>query len=262
MTAIDVASPWLPLRTASDEGDLPLFCFPHAGGGASAYRGWRGRLPGVALQPVQPPGREARLREATHERMSSLVAELATVITEAAGPGRYAFYGHSLGALVAFETAREIRRRGEPQPVHLLVSGCVAPHCTYDDGQRVGEMSQPRLAQMLRDLGGTPEWLLADPELMQMILPAVRADFSVKETYAYAHEAPLTLPVTVLSSTADPRAPHELQERWSEQTTGAFRLHTIVGGHFAIFEREDLTHAYCAEALSLWAGSDLSRFGG
>lgn len=255
MTTIDLTSRWLPLRAHPERGGLPLFCFPHAGGGASAYRGWRGQMSGVDVLPVQPPGREARLREAAHHHMAPLVTELASVIAEAAGSGPYAVYGHSLGALVAFETVREIRRRGEAEPVHLIVSGCAAPHCTYDDGTPVSQMSQPQLADMLRRLGGTPEWLLADPELLQMILPAVRADFSVKDTYVYLPEDPLDIPVTVVSSTADPRASRDLQERWAEQTTAEFRMHTMVGGHFAIFEREDLTHGYFAEALSPWAAA-------
>jgi surfactin synthase thioesterase subunit len=166
-----------------------------------------------------------------------------------AGSRRYAVYGHSLGALVAFELLRELRRRGAPEPVHLFVSGCVAPHHTYDDGPPVAGMSRPEVVQMLRRLGGTPEWLLADADALDMILPAVRADFSVKETYEYAPEAPLRVPVTVLSSTADPRVPHELQAGWREQTIGAFDLHTLVGGHFAVFEQAELTCRYLAGAL-------------
>ena len=250
------AGRWLPLRAVPDRGGLPLFCLPHAGGGASAYRAWLGKVPGVDVLPVQPPGREARLRDTPHEQMSSLVAELASVITEAAGSRPYAVYGHSLGALVAFETLREIRRRGGEQPVRLFASGCVAPHCVYDDGPRVTGMTQPEVVQMLRQLGGTPDWLLADPDVLGMILPAVRADFSVKESYSYVAEPPLEVPITVVASTADARAPHELQQRWQELTSAGCELHTLTGGHFAVFERSDLTLGYVAAGLRGWlAGS-------
>ena len=233
-------------------GGLPLFCFPHAGAGASAFRGWLGRLPGVEVLAVQPPGREARLREAPFEQMAPLVQELAAVILATAGSRPYALYGHSLGALVAFETLREIRRRGDTEPVQLIVSGCVAPHLSFDDGPPVTGMSQQRLTEMLRELGGTPAMLLADPELLQMVLPAIRADFSVKETYQYVSEAPLSVPVTVLSSSDDPRAPHETQQQWRDQTLAGFSLHSLAGGHFAVFEQQELTLSRLVGALAGW----------
>jgi surfactin synthase thioesterase subunit len=252
VTTVDAASRWLPLRSQTDPGSLPLFCLPHAGGGASAFRTWLNGIPGVAVLPVQPPGREARFREAPHERMAPLVDEIATVVLDAAGSGPYAVYGHSLGALVAFETLHEIRRRGGPDPVHLFVSGSVAPHCATDDGPPVAGMSAAQVVQMLRRLGGTPEWLLADPGALNMILPAFRADFSVKETYEYAPGPPLRVPVSVLSSTDDPRAARELQGKWQDQTIGTFRHHTLVGGHFAVFEQAEVTRRHLAEALAPW----------
>ena len=252
---LEQAGRWLPLRAFPDRGGLPLFCLPHAGGGASAYRAWLGKVPGVDVLPVQPPGREARLRDAPHEEMASLVGELAGVLAEAAGSRPFAVYGHSLGALVAFETLREIRRRGGEQPVRLFVSGCVAPQCRYDDGPPVVGMSQPELVQMLRQLGGTPDWLLADPEVLRMILPAVRADFSVKETYSYVAEPALDVPVTVLASTADARAPYRWQEKWRELTSADFTMHTLTGGHFAVFERADLTLGHIAAGLQKWVPS-------
>lgn len=252
MTITDVTNRWVPLRAHTEPDALPLFCLPHAGGGASAYRTWLGRVPGVAVLPVQPPGREARLRDAPHEHMGPLVDELATIVLGVAGSRPYAVYGHSLGALVAFELLREIGRRGGPAPVHLFVSGCVAPHCTVDDGPPVTGMSMSELVEMLRQLGGTPEWLLRDASVVEMILPAVRADFSVKETYQHLPGPPLQVPITVLASTDDPRATHEMQSRWRDQTTGACHVHTIVGGHFAVFEQAELTQKYLTSVLRQW----------
>lgn len=250
MTTMDVSRRWMPLRTPADSDNLLLFCFPHAGAGASTYRSWLNTVPGVAVVPLQPPGREARLREAPHQRMEPLVAELASVVSEAAGDRPYAMWGHSLGALVAFETQRELRRRGDAEPVHLVVSGCAAPHCRFDDGPPVMGMSPAELVAMLRRLGGTPEWLLADPELLEMIMPAIRADFAVKETYSYVAEPPLHTPLTVLSSMGDPRAADTVQARWQELTVGEFAKRTVLGGHFALFEQPERTGRFLLEALA------------
>ncbi|MGD0607253.1 MAG: thioesterase domain-containing protein [Streptosporangiaceae bacterium] len=126
MSVAEATSRWVPLLGRTQPDTLPLFCLPHAGAGASAFRTWPDCLPGVLVLPVQPPGRESRFREAPYERMGPLVAELAAIMLGVAGSRPYAVYGHSLGALVAFETLREIRRRGGTEPVHLFVSGCVA----------------------------------------------------------------------------------------------------------------------------------------
>lgn len=267
MTISDVTSGttlgrWLPFKNQAGAGTdaLALYCLPHAGGGASAYRSWLGRLPGIAVLPVQPPGRENRFRDEPHEKMESLIPELAdAVLADVAGESvtrgpakRYAIYGHSLGALVAFELVRELRRRDAPGPVHLFVSGCVAPHRPFDDGPPVRGMSRPELVNLLRNLGGTPDWLLSDPSVLEMILPAVRADFSVKETYSYQHESTLDVPITTLPSTEDPRASVELVNAWRELTTGEFDSHTFMGGHFAVFEQAALTLRYISAALRKW----------
>ena len=245
---------WIPVRPRATDADaLPLFCLPHAGGGASAFRSWQDAVPGMAVLPLQPPGREGRLREAPYEDMDSLAEVLATVVSTEAAGRPYAIYGHSLGALVAFETVRTLRRRGRPQPVHLFVSGCSAPPSAPDGGPPVAGMAAPEVVGMLRRLGGTPEWLLADPGALEMILPPFRADFRVKEGYEYRPEPPLTLPITVLASTDDPRAPVELQELWGGETVGPVRHHTLTGGHFAVYEQGALTRSLVSEALAPWA---------
>lgn len=254
MSVAEATSRWVPLLARTQPDTLPLFCLPHAGAGASAFRTWPDCLPGVLVLPVQPPGRESRFREAPYERMGPLVAELAAIMLGVAGSRPYAVYGHSLGALVAFETLREIRRRDSTEPVHLFVSGCVAPHFTCNDDPPVAAAPIPTLVRKLRQLGGTPDWLLSDPTFLEMILPALRADLSVKESYEYRSEQPLDIPITVLASTEDPAAPHELQDRWRDQTTAAFRLHTLAGGHFAVFEQAESTQRHLTAALAGWIG--------
>ncbi|MGI5274516.1 thioesterase II family protein [Nonomuraea sp. CA-218870] len=249
---------WLPFRalTGAEPGALPLYCLPHAGGAASAFRSWQRELPGVAVQPVQLPGRESRHREQPYLRMEPLVSDLADAVladVELSAAGhRYALYGHSLGGLVAFELVREVRRRGGPLPVHLFVSGSDAPHVTFEGGPPVREMSRAEVVVLLRRLGGTPEWLLADPGALEMILPAVKADFTVKETYRYTDEPPLAVPISAMPSGADPRVAPAKVAAWRDQTAGAFALHPFEGGHFAVFEQAPRTRGIVAEALRPW----------
>ncbi|RCG26590.1 thioesterase [Sphaerisporangium album] len=231
-------------------GALRLYCLPHAGGAASTYRSWVDRLPGVAVCPVQPAGREGRLREVPHRRMAESAAELAEMIL-ATADGPYAVYGHSLGALVGFEALREIRRLGGPAATHLVVSGCAAPQVPFDDGPRVGGATDAQIVGMLRRLGGTPEWLLADPDMLAMILPPFRADFEIKESYRYTELPPLDVPITAVCATADPRADGASMRGWRAQTNGPFTAHTLPGGHFAVLEQWERTRQILCEALSL-----------
>lgn len=253
MTATTATSPvsrWLPY--GAPEGSPRLYCLPHAGGSASAFRAWAGRVGPVAVCPVQPPGRETRLGEAPHTRMETLVDQLAEVVLGDAGDEPYAVYGHSLGALVGFELLREIRRRGGRDPVRLIVSGSPAPQ--WDDGVErpsVATMDDARVVEMLRVMGGTPDWLLADPAVLRMILPPFRADFAVRESYRYRPAPPLTVPVTALAATADARVPVGSVADWREQTVHGFTSHTLEGGHFAVFEQPAATQAFLRQALGV-----------
>jgi surfactin synthase thioesterase subunit len=228
---------------------MRLFCVPHAGAGASVFRPWVGQLPGVSVCALQPPGREGRAAQPQYERMAPLADEFARTVLDAAGGGRYAVYGHSLGALVGYETVRRIRDLGGPAPVHLFVSGCGAPELSGETGPRVSAMSEAQIAALMSRLGGTPESLLAEPALLRMFLPPFRADFVLKESYAYRPGPPLDVPLTALAATADQRVGTGEMAAWAGHTTGPFRLHTLVGGHFAVLEQPTVTHRLIAEAL-------------
>jgi medium-chain acyl-[acyl-carrier-protein] hydrolase len=244
-TEPELTSRWLPLGAPS--GGVRLFCLPHAGGSATAYGPWARRIDGVAVCPVQPPGRESRLRETPYLSMASLVRAVTDVVL-GQDDAPYAVYGHSLGALVGFEVLREIRRRGGPGPEHFFASGCPAPD--YDDPpMNVGGMDDEQVVGLLRKMGGTPDWVLADAEVLAMILPPFRADFAVKETYRYAHQAPLSTPITVIGGSRDGQAGLSTMDGWRDQTTSGFRLHVVDGGHFAALQRPDLVHPIIADAL-------------
>ena len=242
---------WLPFPRPP--GEVRLYCVPHAGGGASSFRPWIGAMPGVAVCPLQPPAREARFRDEPIRAMGQMASEIADVVQDSAD-GPYAVYGHSLGALTAFETVRELRRRDSrtPMPVHLFVSGCPAPQIRDSLLPNVHDASDEEVVALLRRLGGTPESLLGDPGLLGLILPAIRADLEVKETYRYTPEAPLDLPLTVLDADDDPRAGTAGTAAWREQAAAEFALHTVGQGHFAVFEQAQITHKYLLEALTPW----------
>lgn len=244
----DQVRSWLPLRGRT-EGGIPLFCFPHAGGGASAFRAWLNGISGADVLPLQPPARETRRREEPIMRVDALVECFADVVTAHTQGGPFAMYGHSLGALTAFETARELRRRGGPLPRHLVVSGSPAPQDSKH-GRKVSTLPTPKLVKLLRKLGGTPSWMLDDPEMLAMVLPAVRADFAVREDYRYRAEEPLDVPITVIASTKDPRAPLRQQRHWTAQSAAASAVVEIPGDHFAVFDQDASVLPVLASAVS------------
>lgn len=246
------AGRWLPLRGRADPDGLPLFCLPHAGGGASAFTPWIGRLPGVAVFPVQPPGREARYAEPAYTAMAELVSDLAPVILDQVDGRPYAVYGHSHGALIGFELIREIRRRDGPLPVRLFASGSVAPQCgSAEDGPPVSRMSRSELVGWLRRLGGTPEWLLSDPGALGMVLPAIQGDFAVRESYSYVEDGPLPVPMTTIAATHDRRVRTDLTHRWAELSSVGCEHRSVSGGHFAVYEPGAPTVRFILEDLAV-----------
>jgi surfactin synthase thioesterase subunit len=252
--AIEVARTdrWLPFSDPA--GRIRLYCLPHAGAAASTFRPWVGRLAGVAVCPLQLPGRETRADDAPYVRMGPLVEELAQVVLEDAQGGPYALYGHSIGALIGFEMMHEIRRLGGPQPVQFLLSACSAPHLAEPDVRFTGtDLTDEQVFGLLRLLGGTPESVLAHPFFLRTVLPVVRADLTVKNTYDYRQRQPLDVPITTFAGTDDPRASVESIAAWREQTAGRFQAYTLDGGHFAALEQLNVTLGHLDRVLSPWS---------
>ncbi|HEX6343060.1 thioesterase II family protein [Umezawaea sp.] len=210
-----------------------LFCLPYVGGAASVYHLWRGALgDDVEVCPVELPGHQTRLREQAFGRLDDVVDALASAISDELDVP-HALFGHSLGSLVAFELARELRRRGAGEPLALFVSGGPAPrlprvHPPVHDG------SDADVVARLRLLGGLPDEVLAEPELLRRFLPTIRADFAVFETYAYTPERPLTCPVVAFTGSEDTDVPPARVDPWAEESTGRFTHHVLPGGHFFV----------------------------
>jgi medium-chain acyl-[acyl-carrier-protein] hydrolase len=210
---------------------LRLFCFPFAGTGASIFRTWPDGLPAnVEVCPVQFPGRGTRLKEAPFTRLSSLVEALAQALAPLLDKP-FAIFGHSLGALAGFEFTRQLRRQSGIQPVRLFVSGDRAPQIPTRD-RPIHALSEGDFLAELRRLNGIPEMILEDAELMQLVIPIVRADITVYETYVYATEPPLDCPISGFGGLEDRRVSRADLEAWREQTSASFSLRMFPGDHF------------------------------
>jgi len=247
MSSRPASSTWLPFGAAPDAA-VRLLCLPHAGAGAAAYRSWGvGALDGIAACPVQPPGREKRHREPPLTSATELARLLAPEVIAVVRPP-YAIFGHSTGSLVAFELARQLRRLGGPAPAHLFVSGRPAPQLPVPP-TRISGLSRTGLAAFLRRLGGTPEQILGNPDLLARVHPLLVADFRVNEEYAYEPQARLAVPLTVFAATRDPGTTPGQAAAWELQAGGEFRVHQLDGGHFAVFERAAEVHEQIAKSL-------------
>lgn len=231
-------SPWIVAHSSVRNPQLRLFCFPYAGGGASAYRKWPSLLPaGVELLASQMPGREARFVEPPLRDLDSVLGHLASAI-EPLLDRPFVFFGHSLGALIAYELTLLLRSRGLPMPEHLFLSGRRAPGIPI--GRRAfHNLPDDELIQEIRTLSGTSEGVLQNDELMALVLPTLRADFAIHDTYRYREQAALDAPFTIFGGLDDIATTTDNLSAWESLTTRGARLSLFRGGHFFIDESRD-----------------------
>ena len=222
---------WWPFGPPSPEAPLRLLCLPHAGGGASVFGPWR-KAAGLRIQvcPIQLPGREARIREAPFRRMSPLLDALVDVLRPRLAPP-YALFGYSMGALIAFELTHRLGAAALPLPRVLFLAASAPPHLRNTE-HPLHALPDDRFREALRDLNGTPAAVLDHDELMELMLPALRADFELTETYARAPGEPLDTPIVAFGGTSDPGVPVADLEAWGSQTRAGFRAVTLPAGHF------------------------------
>jgi medium-chain acyl-[acyl-carrier-protein] hydrolase len=229
---------WQVCLRPDPQAPLRIFCFPYAGGGASVFRRWATALaPGVEVRAVQYPGRESRLREPPFRRLKPMVEALVDVLRPALDRP-FVFFGHSMGATVAYEVARRLRRDGGPLPLRLFVSARQAPHLPWEE-QPMHDRPDAELREWLAKLGGTPEAVLQHNELMTLLMPLLRADFAIVETYQYEAGAPLDCPITALVGKEDSGTPRERMEGWAAHTSGGFEAQTLPGNHFFLHSAEE-----------------------
>ena len=225
---------WVRSQRPNPTAALRLFCFPYAGG-EPAYQTWIDRFPpevrrNVELCSIHLPGRASNHRGPLFYELSPLLVTLERMIVPYHDLP-YAFFGHSMGALLGFELARGLRRHELPGPVHLTVSGHRAPQ-RFDPNEPIHNMPDREFRAKLREFGGTPEEVLQNAELIELLTPILRADFAVCERYSYVPEAPLDCSITVFGGNNDPRVSRDELLDWRDQTTQSFSLRMFPGGHF------------------------------
>ena len=228
---------------------MRLLCLPHAGGSAMAYARWRRGLPAsVEVVPVELPGRGARMDEPFARDPVRLAEALAAALRDEAVRVPYALFGHSLGALIAFELAHALIARGAPAPRMLFASGTEAPS-VRDDSDWRRPRSDAELVAELRAMRGTPEEAFESAELMQAVLPVLRADFLLCGAYAHRPRPPLPCPIQALGG-RDDDVPHASLAAWARETAAGFDLALFGGGHFFLHERPEAVLELIARRLS------------
>ncbi|BFU90198.1 MAG: hypothetical protein NTAFB01_13850 [Nitrospira sp.] len=230
MLTVSRVSPWIVIPRPVNSG-MRLICFPYAGGGASVFRSWADNefLSDIEICTVQLPGRETRITEPPVSDLHRLVRMLCEAL-EPYLDRPFAFFGHSIGALVSFELARELRRVRGIEPSHLFVSGCPAPH--LQDSERICDLPDDEFLERVCRFNGTPPEVLNHPELMQLMTPALRADFLLRDRYAHREELPLSCPITAFGGMSDTHVDGLMLRAWRRHTHERFQLWLFQGDHF------------------------------
>lgn len=222
-------APEVPGAAQAQAARRLLICLPHAGGGALAYLSWRRALaPHVEVLPALLPGRDDRGGERPVSDIGTLVTELAAAVADRADRP-FALYGHSMGALLAFELAHALTELGEA-PVCLIVSGCDAPHRRKP--AHGPDETDEELAAVLLELGGTDPEILGHPVLLGTVIRTLRADLALERRYRFRPRPPLSAPVTAVAGADDPYVTWDGLAAWSELTRGRARVELVRGGHF------------------------------
>jgi medium-chain acyl-[acyl-carrier-protein] hydrolase len=235
-------------RTLVDRAAMRLFCLPYAGGSARIYRNWHDWVaPDLEVVAIELPGRGMLLRASPVDRMDVLVPALLAAM-EPLLDRPFAIFGHSMGALVAFELSRVLVSSGGPTPVHLFASAMRAPHlpstaCAFHT------LTDRGLVDAVRALNGTPPEVIEHRELLEILLPTLRADFHLSETYRCPQIAPLPLPITVFGGLEDDGLTREDLEGWQAHTAGPCVVRLLPGDHFFMHEHEHLITASIRSAL-------------
>lgn len=233
---------------------LRLFCLPYSGASAMAYSRWRRSLPEwLQVRPLELPGRGMRMDEPLQSDIRRLASQLADEISaELDRP--YALFGHSLGGLLAFELAHALRERGLPEPLALFASATAGP-ARRDVSEYAVAKTDVQLIARLRELNGTPEAVLANPELMQLMLPILRADFLLCGSFTHDQRPPLPLPIHVFGGKQDSVRAEQLLD-WQLDTSRVFSLDLFEGHHFFLVEQEipllRCLRRYAEEHLARW----------
>lgn len=253
MNALRHKSTRIPYRIVKGHARVRLFCLPFAGGSAVAFRDWPRALPDwIDVCPVELPGRGVRFGEDLVTSMDALIDDLLIGIRPLADQP-IALFGYSMGARIARELARALGHR----VVHVFASASPAPHATPP--RKRAQLSVDDIVAELHRLGGTPGEVFSQHELLELLLPIVRADFAVLDGYNGRVDPPIDCPITVLAGTADPEVPVAATHAWQQHTTVPCKIVQIEGGHFFLESKQRQVLQTITEGLAAFERPYLQR---
>lgn len=226
---------WITCPKKQPDAKIRLFCFSYAGGGASVFLHWPHSIStDIEVCIIKMPGREIRFNETPYRRIPKLVEDLAPAILPFLDKP-FIFFGHSLGAHISFYLTRHLRKHGLPCPIHMFISGARAPHLTEPVPDALHyKMEDKEFIDKLIKFGGMVDAVLKDKEILDIVLPILRADIEMLNTMEYTDEEPLSCNMTSFSGEFDKRVSREDAEAWSKHTNHDFRLTMIPGKHLFI----------------------------
>jgi medium-chain acyl-[acyl-carrier-protein] hydrolase len=242
-----LAADWYDCATEPVPGDLDLVVFPYAGGNPASFRRWHRGTTGCRTLVASLPGRGTRFAEEPLHDFDTLVARLADELAPRL-TGRYALFGHSLGAYLAYEVAR---RLPDP-PSALLVSGADDPAGRLPRASRQS-LTDAEFVAELRRMGGTPSVVLDNPELLEFLMPSIRADFAVVDSYVYRPGPQLDCPIHVLAGADDPHTTAAALDGWRLRTSGTTTYDVLPGDHFFVHQSEDAVLRHVRRLLDVRA---------
>lgn len=231
-------------RFAREFANINLICFPWAGGGSNFYALWGKDLPDfIEVHAITLPGRESRFKEPCLKELNPLVDDLVEKIYNKFSKKKFAFFGHSLGSLLSFEVARKLKNEYNIEPLKMFISGASPSHSSYrKQDPKFGKMTDAEFKIFLQRLGGTPKEILDNDEIMELYLPALKADYGLLDQFDFQPEpgkAVVSCPIQMYDGDHDKK--HD-DDAWKELTSGSFSLQFLPGGHFFLKEKNNIDY--------------------
>ncbi len=239
---------WFVCPQPDPSAESRLFIFPYAGGNPATFSKWTAG--NIETQIAHYPGRGSRFNEPPIKRLDALVENILQAIRPSLDKP-FAFFGHSMGGLIAFELAQKLRQQNLPRPKCLFVSACAAPQFP-DSNPPIHALPDNEFLDALKKFNGIPAEIMNQPEALNILLPILRADFEAVETYHFdPNEPPLDIPIIAFGGLDDERVIRERLEGWANQTASRFEAHNFPGGHFFLNDsRESIMSTIATEFTS------------
>lgn len=220
---------------------VKLFCFPYAGGSASVYNTWADHLAkSIRLVPVEMAGRGKRINEPFYTSVKEAAEDVIRKIKHQLFDTPFGFFGHSMGGAIAYEVARKLKERRYPGPVHIFFSGRGAPHIKREDRKPYHNLPEDEFRKKILELGGTPREFFEHPELLEILLPTLRADFRISWLFmdGFHFTSPLDCDISVMTGKEEDITTEQI-EGWASHTRGKCNFYRYEGGHFFINNVEE-----------------------